>query len=386
MRSCDKISDPQTKVAIRLDLNVNYDAETQSFVNHSRHKAHSTTINNLKKKNIKIILLSHNDFGGSEVMKRNAEILEKYIDSNVRYTDEKHPSAIFDEMDDEVVLYQNLSDIQDCMTEYDSIKQSSNTQTVKEFSSQIDAYINDCFSLSHRKIPTITGIPSKVPSYSGQFLESEYNIIKNIRDKTNNSIFVFGGDKIIRNISNIEKIFNADIDSTVLTMGLTGSVFLEADGYDLGSQTRSCIENRGSNNIVDKARQMLVHYGDKIRTPDDVATTNSSRSEYALSATPITDKVTDVGSETYELYNGLIENKDLVVATGVTSSEKDPKGERKIYEKISDTDYSIVVGDESVSFCDTNDLTGFSHTSSYIDPVIEVLVMNDLPGINVLLP
>jgi phosphoglycerate kinase len=386
MRTCDEISTPNTKVAIRLDLNVSYNQSEGTFVNHSRHKAHSTTINSLKNRDVDIILLSHNDLKDEEVMKRNCEVLENYIDGEIRYDPNSHPTEIFDEIGDEIVMYKNLSEIEECIVEYESIDKSSNTEIVGQFANQVDAYVNDCFSLSHKKIPTITGIPSRVPGYAGKFMKSEYEVIENIRDKTDTTPFIFGGNELTRNIKNIEKIFNSDIDSRVLTMGLTGSAFLQADGYDLGEKTRDTIQKKGSDNIIDRAKRLLVHYGDQIRTPKDVATTETKRSEYALSATPITEKITDIGSGTCELYNGLINNSDLVVATGVTTYSENLEGQESVYRNASEADYSIVVGDKTVTFCDKLEFTGFKHTSSYIDPVIELLIGNDIPGVDVLLP
>lgn len=380
MRKCEEIDNPDANVAVRLDL----DQDSEEDLRSSNHGAHSTTLNSLLDNNVNILVLTH--LSGDDSISGVADYLEEFTGHSVQLVEEGDLSAsLMDVNNDEILLYENLYDMEGEIIDSDEdISSVQFDSFVDEVSSNIDAYVNDSFSLSHMELPSTTELSKEVPSYAGRFLDSEVDFLSSVRSSSEDIKFFFSGTNISRDLDSIENILARTNDYQVVTSGLISLVFLEADGYDLGVETRELIEDEGSEQSIDVAYEILTQYGERVHIPKDVASySGGSKSEYALSATPISEPIEDIGSETAEMYEGLFNDSDLVVSTGVTSKNQ---VEMDTYERTLQADYSVVAGSETISFCDEVGMTGFTHTTRNPNPLIQFLIGDELPALQSLLP
>lgn len=384
MRNCSELDNPDSKVAVRVNLDTQYEPK-DGFQNYSKHSAHSTTLNSLLDNDVEILLLAH--LSDEESMDPVAKSLEEFVESPIRMVERGDlSSAWMEKKSDEILLYENLYSLEeDLIRDEENYTPSDNYKSfIDEISSNVDAYVNDCFSLSHLELPSTTGVSKEVPSYAGQFLDSEISFVKQVRSSSQDVKFLFSGTDVSRDLSNIRKILSSISDACITTSGLVSLAFLEAEGYDLGEETRQRIKQNGSSQSIDIAYEILTKHGERVYIPDDVtAFSDGSQSQYALSATPISERIVGVGSETFELYKGLFNNSDLVVANGITNKRE---MEKKLYTQALRSDHTIVAGSDTISFCDELDLTGFSHTTSNPQPLIQFLSGEELPGVKSLLP
>lgn len=394
MRDVNSISKPGSVVGIRVNL----DAETSDdeIMNESKHKAHSTTIQNLVDSGMKVVVLTHHSTDepkdGKEIMRLHTTKLRESVDaSEIRKSETHNLSQITDNIaESEVIVYPNLSDVRDGMTNYSTVKESKESPLARRIASNIDAYVNDAFSISHRNYPTITGVPFLVPSYAGNVMKSEFDMLQVFKKR--DPTFVFGGTKIDERIDMIERILSSGCAEQIILGGLLSSVFLLSKGYELGEQTRLDIQEYSqAESVQDKASNILTKYGEDIYLPEDIAIEdNGKRKEFDVGASPYPSRIKDLGSNTVREYKNAIQSSDGVIGIGpVGMAESDPfeYGTREVYNQISNTEPSAIYGETTASICEDLGITGFYHTSRGDEAVCKYLCSSKkLPGISVLLP
>lgn len=390
MRTVEEISQPGACVALRVDLETN--KIDSDFTNHAKHKVHTATINHLHENDTKTLILAHDRINEKNIMQQHSNVLSEYCEPDINYIGgQLSIHEVFDEMKNgDVYLYKNLDEIEGCMERYESTEESSNVQFVRDISKYIDAYVNDDFSLTNCMYPTVIGIPSRSPGYAGKNLSSEYSVLDNITKTSEDPILHFSGsERVDEKIKCIRQLMESDNEFRILTSGFIGNIFLLADGYELGSYMDEKVKENSYQKQVDIAFELLTRYGASIYLPVDVVVDDSNKTQYATSATPLTDPILDIGSETLDMYEGIIKQSEYTISTGVNkyNDSEYTDATKSIYKEVSDTKYGIIAGDETIVACDKMGLTGFTNSSMDFAPICDYLVDEDnLVGINSLLP
>lgn len=390
MRKVEEIDQPDIFVVLRVDIETDSESPGQ-FVNRSKHKAHSATINYLNDNKFKTLILGHDRINsGHDAMKNHAKCLTSCSDAEVEYVGHKYNvNEAFEEMErGDFFLYKNLSEIDGCVTEYETLKESADINLIDIISKNADAYVNDTFALSDMKYPSITGIPFKIPGYAGKSLNSEYELIKNITEGQENATFHFSGKtELQRKVRCMNNLLESDQDVKILVSGILGSAFLSSNGYDLGENTTDDIDSLMSQETKDRIYEMITRFAESIYTPNDLVVQDPNRSEYSVTATPLTHSVQDIGDETVELYSGLIDQSQYVMSTGIVEDYVSgySSASERIYREISDQEYGIIAGYKTVDACDRMGYTGFSHTTMDFKTVCDYISGKDISGIRALL-
>lgn len=390
MRDISSISKPESIVGVRV--NIETDIVDGSIVNESNHKAHATTIQQLVDANMKIIVFAHHKSELDDIMHMHADILRNYVNANSIYVaEDTNLSSIVKDMDNsDIVIYPNLSEVEGGMTNYDTVKKSSQSQLAKDISREVDAFVNDAFSISYKNYPTVTGVPYLKPGYAGNVMKSEYEVLNIFNDK--NPLFVFGGTKLDERVSMIKKVLESNIDTDILLGGLVASVFLYSKGYELGSDTKEDINRHSeSSRIIDEASNIMTKFSSRIHLPKDIAVENNGRrQEFTISASPFPSRIKDIGSRTNEQFGEKVTSSNSVIGIGplgVAEEGKFSSGTETVYEQISKSQPSAIYGDTTAQICEDLGITGFSHTSRGDEAVCEYLSSNEEPpGISILLP
>jgi len=180
-------------VLLRIDLNSPF--FKGKILESERFKAHASTIRFLKKKKAKIVIISHQGRPGSKDfigLKQHAKILNKY--TKVKFVDsvigKKAVSAILSLKSGEAILLDNIRMVNG---EFSS---SSSTPFVRVLSSLANIYVQDAFSVTHRKQASITVLPEVMESYAGPVLFSEFNALNKIKYPKKPIVYVLGGIKV----------------------------------------------------------------------------------------------------------------------------------------------------------------------------------------------
>lgn len=273
-------------VLLRVDLNS--ELKNKKPVMSDRIRFHSQTINSLKKKGARIVILAHQGRPGKEFtsLKEHSRLLNKF--TKTRFVDDicgsKAIKAINGLKNGEAVLLENVRGIK---AEFNMDK---NSEYVRVLSDICDIYINDALSISHRAQTSIVVFPKLMPHCIGSVMETE---LKNI-DKINlkNSLFILSGAKTEDNMILINK-------KHILSGGVFALICLMAKGYNLGLETKRLKSYKKFFGKIKKNKG--------IKNPLDVAyEMNGKRKECGLSDLPVNHRIYDLGKKTIELYENEI--------------------------------------------------------------------------------
>ena len=274
-------------VLLRADLNS--DVVNGKVVMSERIKQSSETIRELKRKGAKVVVIAHQGRKGKSdfiSLRDHAKLLNKY--TRVRFVPDTIGEVAEREIKDlkleEAVVLENLRFLDDEM-------EPGKNKLVMRLSELCDVYVNDAFSVCHRKQTSVVSFPKYMPSFAGRILEREVNALKKIKMK--NVLYILAGAKPEDNIVLLR-------GNKVLSGGLFGQTCLSASGQELGAQEDYLGKKvEDFEGIKGKLRRKLKN----VEMPSDFAVkVNGKRRELKLDEFPSRYEIYDIGSETIERY------------------------------------------------------------------------------------
>lgn len=147
-------------------------------------------------------------------------------------------------------------------------EQAGSTFFAKQLASLADVYVDEAFSVAHRKDASIVAIAKYLPSYAGLQLEQEItNLDRVLKRPKAPFVVMMGGAKIsdkIKTLTNLGK--KAD---TLLVGGGLANLFFAARGYEIG-------KSKAEHESVKLAWQTDKNFKGKIVLPVDVVVANSA--------------------------------------------------------------------------------------------------------------
>ncbi|GAB3684088.1 phosphoglycerate kinase [Salinarchaeum chitinilyticum] len=269
------------------------------------------------------------------------------------------------------------------------------TDFVRTLANAFDAYVNDGYSVAHRSHASIVGFPEVMDAYAGPVMtdEYEYNTSIERREFDGDVTMVLGGTKaedVIAAIDNLE-----DTVDTFLLGGVVGELFLRAKGYPVGHDLEDgpdlYDENYEKN--ADLIEDVLDRFGDRIETPVDLAfeDEHGERAEHAVE--DIEEKTVsymDIGHETVDLYQPIVEDSAAVLvkgALGVFEDERFSYGTVEVLRAAGESDAFCVVGGGDTSRTVSMyglDENGFDHLSIAGGAYLRALTGEGLVGVEAL--
>jgi len=262
------------------------------------------TIQFLRNQNCKIIVMGHlgrpnghwdDEFSLAPVAKRVAQLLNfKYVETKKdlptypiphvvlftgKLTDAKARAHLADMSSRDIVILENLRFYPD------ELKNSA--FFAKQLAGLADAYVNEAFSVSHRKEASIVSIPKYLPSYAGLILAQEVSALDMLFKKPKHPfVLMMGGIKISDKAKTLENL-GRRVDTILLGGGIANSILSER-GYEIGA---SIIEP-GARTL---ARNIYRNYKNKIVLPVDLVVGNKKKDPDSSRVVGITEvKKTEV--------------------------------------------------------------------------------------------
>jgi hypothetical protein len=170
------------------------------------------------------------------------------------------------------------------------------------------------------------------------------------------SVFVLGGAKISDAFGMMKQVLERGTADTILTCGVTGEVFLLAQGHRLGEVKERFLKDRQLDVFVDDARSYLAAFPGKIAVPRDLAyAAGGERREIAIDELPASHMYKDLGRRTIAEYQRIIgEAKTLFVngPAGVYEESLFEEGTRAIWKAIAAAPgYSVIGGGDTGADC-----------------------------------
>jgi len=332
------------------------------------------TIEYLKKRGAKVILLSHIGRDGKESLRAIANHFNRKLNIKVGFIpDIENPAAkniVSNMSDGSVVLFQNLRRY--------SGETENNSAFAKKLASFGDIYVNDAFSVSHRQHASIVGIPKYLPSYAGILLQEEIKHLSMARQPKHPFLFILGGAKIATKIPLLKKFLK--VADRVFVGGVLANNLFRAKGLCVG---KSRIDTQ-----TNDLKSLILHKN--LILPQDVLVTNQKNGDARLLEDINTqDIIIDVGPRTRKNFENLVAKHKFILLNGPLGNYENgyDKGTKKLLSVLSKSKAEVIVGGgDTVALVSKMRLEkDFLFVSTGGGAMLDYLVDGKLPGIDALL-
>ncbi|MAM34445.1 MAG: phosphoglycerate kinase [Micavibrio sp.] len=379
-------------ILLRADLNV--PVQNNEVSDYTRIDRLKPSINFLKAKNARIIILSH--FGRPKgqpdpeySLSFLAPILQERWSSKVSFSNdccgektEKDKSLL---KDGEVLLLEN--------TRFYKGETENDPAFSKELARLGDYFVNDAFSAAHRAHASTVGVTEFLPAYAGCLMEAELDALnKALENPAHPVTAVVGGAKISTKLELLETLISK-VDNLILGGGMANT-FLKAQGHEIGA---SLCENdmlETAKNIIEKSKSQNC----KLYLPVDVVAAddfaqNSPHETYKSNDIPSNRMVLDAGSKSLDIYKDVLDSSKTLVWNGPLGAfELEPfdKGTNELASyagKLSQKNelISVAGGGDTVSALEKSGAASqFSYISTAGGAFLEWLEGKTLPGVKAL--
>ncbi len=299
MKTVSKIKTLKNKELKRALVRVDYNVSLKGnkILDTRRIDASFATIRLLQNKGFQVVLIAHLG-DGSSTLKPVANYLAKYF--KVKFleniTDNTNTLS-----NDTVILFENIRKYKE--------EEQNDPRFAKALASLADIFVNDAFSVSHRKHTSVVGVAKYLPSYAGVQLEKEIkNLSPLLKNKKHPFLLILGGAKFSTKIPLLKR-FLPIADNIVISGAILNS-FYKTAGFEVGD---SVVEDGYEKEI----KKLLS--SPKILLPADVVVLRrGKRLAIPLSEVEKKDVIVDIGADSIRLISEKIKKAKVVIWNGPT--------------------------------------------------------------------
>lgn len=365
-------------VLLRTDINSDVPEGSKKIIESERIKEAAITINELRMKKAKVVVLAHQGKPGKRDftdLSLHSRFLNKY--AKIKFVsdiiDTKARTSIKNLKNGEAILLDNVRKIKD---EFNPGK----NKLTKFFVSLCDIYVNDAFSVCHRKHTSIVSFPKYLKSCAGRILEREINALKKVKLK--DTLYVLGGAKPEDNIKLLK-------GNKVLACGLFGQTCLLAKGKNLGFQNKFLKKVGVDNKLLKIIRGKMKKT--RVLTPVDFAIkVNGKRQELELEDFPSKYEIFDIGKQTMNKFSKEIRKARSIYMkgpAGYATEKQFAKGTEVFLKTIaSSRGFSLIGGGHLSDAIKKSGISRkkFGHISLSGGALLNYIAGEKLPGLEVL--
>lgn len=319
------------RVLLRVDINSPIDASTRRIADEARIDRSLPTILDLAGRGARLVVMTHQgdalDYHNLLPTEQHAAKLGEKLGRTVQWVDDvAGPEArrrIRALADGEILLLDNIRIYGEELTTFErdvrlTPDQMTHTYLVRHLAPLFDLYVNDAFATAHRAAPSMCAFQRLLPSAAGSLLSAEVEGLSAILDDpARPAVFLLGGLKVSDGFAVMGRVLGDGLADRVLTGGVLGEIFLQADGVELGRTTERFIADRDLDRHVSEAAALLADHRDRIGLPLDVAVLDGDdRRELRLSALPADTLIVDLGEATIRAYEAEIAAAGTVFVNG----------------------------------------------------------------------
>ncbi|MGC6366930.1 MAG: phosphoglycerate kinase [Candidatus Marinamargulisbacteria bacterium] len=374
-------------VLVRVDFNA--PIKDGLVTDNTRLKASIGTIQSLTERGAKVVLVSHLNRPGGQVVEAHrltpiqvdlANLLNQPVKKLDDCIGDDVATAISEMNNSDVILLENIRFYKE--------EEANDQDFAKTLASYCDYFVQDAFGAVHRQHASTYGVAQFLPAYSGQLLDKELDYLSKIISSPERPFTaIIGGAKISTKFSVLKNLLQ-----TVDVMILGGAMvytLLKAQGKSVG---KSLVED----DLIPAAREFLADVeaqGKTLYLPEDhLAVTDFGNVDSAAIVSEFEDDQigVDIGPKATEKISSLIESSKLVFwngPVGVFETPEYAKGTFGVAKALAEAANvtSVVGGGDSIAALN---LAGYSdqidHISTGGGASLEFLEGKELPGIAVL--
>ena len=314
------------RALVRVDINVPLD-ENKNVTDDTRIQAILPTLNFLKEKGAKIILMAHL---GRPKGEKNPEFslapvakyMAKLLGEDVMFIPdvEDAPEMLKDLKDGQIALLENIR-------YYKAEEAKDDDMTfANELAKLGDFYVNDAFGAAHRN-HTSTAKLARVlkPAVSGLLMEKEIRCLSEALDNpTRPFTAVVGGAKVSSKIGVLENLIDK-VDNLIIGGGMAYT-FVKANGGKIGNSI--CEDDQLD--VAKAIEKKAADKGVKLVMATDVLVTddfsgNGTNKFVKINEIPDGFEGVDAGPESRKMFAEVIKNSKTILMNGPVGAFENPK-------------------------------------------------------------
>ena len=393
LRTLEDLDVTGERVLLRVDLNVPLRDEpdgTRQVADDTRIRAALPTIQELRRRGAKLILVSHlgRPHGREErfSLRPVAARLSQLTEAPVTLA----PTVVGPEVDSlaralapgEMLMLENVR--------FEPGETANDPRLSAELAALADRYVDDAFGAAHRAHASTEGVAHLLPCAAGRLMQREVEVLSAIvQDPKRPLVAILGGAKVSDKIGVIERFLQ--LADAVCIGGAMAFPFLAAQGHSVGA-------SRCADADLEPARRELVAAAAsrcRLLLPQDLLLAEREQPDAASRALDGVDVPAgfiglDIGARTAARYADEIAAAATVFWNGPMGRfELEPfaAGTRTIADAVARTSATTVVGGgETVAAMRSFGLADqVSHLSTGGGATLELLEGRALPGVQALL-
>ena len=397
IRTLDDLEAAGSTIGVRVDINSPLTGDGQGLADDARLRAHVGTLSELAERGARVVVLAHQGRPGGEefgTTEPHASRLDDLLAAPVEYVDATFCSCARERVREtapgEVVVLENTRFYSEEYMSFDP-ERAAGTHLVTGLAPVLDAYVNDAFAAAHRSQPSLVGFPVALPGFAGRVMERELEVLGDVRSTARPRVYVLGGAKADDSIAVAAEVLESGLADRVLTTGVVGNAFLQAEGVFLGEATRSVVDERagaGHGEGLDRAADLLERFPGRIATPRDLAVRRDGRRTVVpVDEFPVEEQAFDIGPATVEAYGEILAEAGTAVLNGPAGMYEDEDfaaGTRELFAAARAAGYTIVGGGDTAAALRSFGLEGFDHVSTGGGAALTLLTGGSLPAVEAL--
>ena len=377
MRSIKEIPE-LTNVPVLVRAALNVPIANGKVANTFRLRSALPTIEYLRSKHARVILIGHLGEKGTETLAPVCEALQQFVPRLTFCAASTGPearAAVRAMSAGDVLMLENLR--------RNKGETGNDTKFAAELAELADVFVMDAFDVCHREHASVVSVPELLPSYAGLLVEEEVKHLTRALTPGTPSLAIIGGAKF----STKEPVLNRllEVYTRVFVGGALANDFMRASGKGVGKSLISTdADDRAIRVLLASPRLMLPL--DEIVAP--MGAERTAGRTVSIDAVPAGEAILDDGPKTVDalaklslgaktiLWNGPLGNYEhgFVDAT---------EGLAKAIAK-SDA-YSILGGGDTVAAVEKLGLSDkFSFISTGGGAMLDFLATGTLPGLKAL--
>ena len=390
-KSIKDLGDIQGKRAlVRVDVNVPLD-ENKNVTDDTRIQAIVPTVNELKAKGAKVILMAHLGRPKGEknpefTLAPVAKYMSKVFGEEIVFIPsvEEAPAYVEKLADGQIALLENIR-------YYKAEEAKDDDMTFAEELAKLgDFYVNDAFGAAHRNHTSTAKLAKLVkPAVSGLLMEKELRCLSQALDNPVRPFTaVVGGAKVSSKIGVLENLIDK-VDNLIIGGGMAYT-FVKANGGKIGNSICEDDQIEVAKAIEAKAAAKgvkLVMATDVLVTDDFSG--NGTNKFVAINEIPDGFEGVDAGLESRKAFAEVLKSSKTILMNGPVGAFENPafaEGTKAVLAAIVEATkngaVSVIGGGDSVSaakkFCKAED---FTHVSTGGGASLEFIEGKVLPGV-----
>lgn len=390
-------------VFVRCDINCPLDQDKR-IKDTTRIRRSIPTLKELFEEGAKVVIFAHQgdplDYQNFISLEEHRDYLERFLKKKVEFIEDIAGPIAQEKIkklkEGEILLLENIRlYTEETIIFEEEVKltaqEQCKTYLITKLSPLADLYLCDAFACVHRSEPSLVAFPRILPSAVGRLFEEELTALSKVRTFPQKPcLYLLGGAKILDAFRMMDHVLKDNCADRILTFGLVGNVMLKAKGYDLGKPSEELLKRKNLLLYVDKAKQILKIYGQKVSYPQDVAIDdNGRRKEITISSLPADGLILDIGEETISEYSQQIGKAKTIFMNGpagMYEREGFHLGTEKIWKEVGNSSaFSVIGGGDTIAAAGKFGIKGkISHISTAGGGLIRFLAGETLPVIEAL--